>query len=133
MASGVTQNGYSIDPGTRAYPVPGTGVTLELIADADVALPLVWAAWCFHQHVQALDPDQCGGYDKRPIGGLGGSTSNHRSGTACDLNYSNFPQGPDRMNQGQKDACHAIIAAARGVLRWGGDYGGGTLLDQQHF
>lgn len=133
MASGVSQDGWGLDPGLRSFPVPGTNVSLSLVSDANVGVVFAWVAQVVNEKVQALDAGQCGGYDKRPIGSLGGTTSNHRSGTAMDLNYSNWPQGADKMSAGQKSTCRAIISTCEGVMRWGGDYTGGSLLDQQHW
>ncbi|MBM9467262.1 M15 family metallopeptidase [Nakamurella leprariae] len=133
MASGVSQNGWALDPATRSYPVPGAGVSLTLVADDDAATILLYCAAAFHVSVAPLKAAQCGGYDKRPIGGLGGTTSNHRSGTAEDLDYSDFPQGVRRMTAQQRAACNAIERNCEGAIRWGGNYGGSSLVDEQHF
>jgi len=128
--AGSTQNGHPIDPALKQYNVPNTNVTLTLIADGDLAAILLFGCQVHNAKVKPLDKGQCGGYDKRPIGGLGGSTSNHRSGTACDLNYTVYPQGTNKMNASQQAGMRAAVKFCEGALRWGGDYTG--TLDQHH-
>jgi len=118
-------DGWLLDGPTRAYPVPGTAVTLTLTADANAATCLVWAAWAFNDLVAKLDPAQCIGYDKR-------DASNARSGTAADLNYNTFPTGELKMSAAQIAACQRIVAGSSSVLRWGGD-NSTSLVDQARF
>lgn len=154
--SDTTQNGYPIDPPRRDFTIPGTSKTVSLISSDD-ALILMYILGRWHAEVEDITGSDTAGYDARPIGGLGGTTSNHRSGTAVDiLSASTYPAWTDPdaapatsgeiSSPGDGDASPAagtlrtpmtkavkvalirsFFAAVGGMARWGYDWG-----DEQH-
>ncbi len=131
----LTQSGY---PVIAAYGDPLIVKTAPVnaapgVRAGDTHTVLSWVMDRFDQTVAKLKPAQCWGYAPRKIRGGSDYWSNHASGTAIDLNAADFPQGTRRMTLSQIDACRAIVAQSGGAIRWGGDYGGSTLVDQQHF
>jgi hypothetical protein len=94
---------------------------------------LMAVAGRFHREVEPLVDGHCWGYAYRPIRGSS-VVSNHASGTAIDCNAPAHPLGTDpkaTFSGGQIDAIHRILAAAGGVVRWGGTYSG--RKDSMHF
>lgn len=132
----VTQSGYPVIPhygDKRIVKVVVNGVNLAPgVLAGDVATIAKWCAERFNATVAPLVFGECWGYAPRQIRG-GTGWSNHASATAWDFNTADFPQGKRRMSATQVAACRAIVKAAGGVLRWGGDYSGSTAVDQQHF
>lgn len=125
-----SQNGYSVNPGLIAkFTVQGTAVKLNLRKGDCSVLLLHFAAW-WHKNISPLKQAQCGGYNNRVIAGSK-RKSNHASGTAEDLNWQEFPQGPRRTTAAQRDKIHKQLAYYEGALRWGGDYSAGNL-DEMH-
>jgi hypothetical protein len=107
-------------------------VLLTLTADQNAAYCLVWCVQQWNQTIERVFPAQTGGYDaNRPVGGLGGTTSNHMSGTAVDVNYTAHPQHVHTFSDAMTAQIHAIIAQTEGVVRWGGDWTTASL-DEQH-
>lgn len=131
-ASQVTQNGWPVDGPLRTWDVPNTGKKLTLTADPDAALILIFVASQWHNRIGPITGADTGAYDKRPIGGLGGTTSNHRSGTAVDHQWATYPQGQRKMSAQHRSFCQQLATALEGTWRWGGDYGGSSLVDEQH-
>jgi hypothetical protein len=126
--SGHSQNGYAVDAALIAkYTVPGTAVKLNLRKGDSSVVLLHFAAW-WNKHVSPLKQAQCGGYNDRNIAGTG-VKSNHASGTAIDLNWSEFPEGRVRTTAAQRSAIRAQLKYYGGVLRWGGDY---SDVDEMH-
>lgn len=132
----VTQSGFQVIPkygDPRLMPVVVAGVNLAPgVLAGDVATVARWCAERFNATVAPLVFGECWGYAPRQIRG-GTGWSNHASGTAWDFNTADFPQGRRTMTATQRAACRAIVKAAGGVLRWGGDYTGSTAVDEQHF
>jgi hypothetical protein len=63
-------------------------------------------------------------YAYRPIrGSSSGVLSNHSSGTAVDLDATEFPMGTRRMTWRQRRQVRRIVKACGGQIRWGGDWG----------
>lgn len=125
-----SQNGYSCDPGLIAkYTVLGAGVKLNLRKGDTSVLLLHLAAW-FHRNISPLKQAQCGGYNDRNIRGSSKTKSNHASGTAEDLNWTEFPQHSRRMTAAQRAKVHEHLKYYEGAIRWGGDY---SDPDEQHF
>jgi hypothetical protein len=92
----------------------------------DVATVLHYVADRFHREVEQLVSGTCWGWFVKVIEGSS-SISNHASGTAIDLNADQHPMGvaaAKTFTAAQIRACHAIVAACAGVVRWGGDYTG---------
>jgi hypothetical protein len=56
-------------------------------------------------------------------GSTSGTLSNHSSGTAVDLDATEFPMGVRRMTRRQRWRVRRIVKACGGQLRWGGDWG----------
>lgn len=132
----VTQSGFQViptygDPRLVKVVVAGVNLAPGVLA-GDVAIVARWCAERFNATVAPLVFGECWGYAPRQIRG-GTGWSNHASGTAWDFNTADFPQGRRTMTATQRAACRAIVRAAGGVLRWGGDYTGSTAVDEQHF
>ena len=68
-------------------------------------------------------------YAFRLIRGATSTISNHGSGTAVDLDSSEFPMGTRRMTRRQRGAVRRIMRACGGVLRWGGEW---SYPDEMH-
>jgi hypothetical protein len=130
-----SQNGWPANRRDLVSPryVPGTRVRLVVRNGAAGDLLLEVAA-LFDLLVQDIDATADDwGYAERPIRG---STvvSNHASGTAIDLNATCWTLGQPasvNLDPGQITKVREIVAAAAGVVRWGGDYTG--RKDPMHF
>ena len=131
-----TQSGYVVVPNygdKRIVPLTVRGVPIAPgVLAGDVHTVLGWVAERFDDTVDVLQAGQCWGFAPRQIRG-GSGYSNHASGTAIDLNSARFPQGSRNMTTKQIAACRAIVTESAGVIRWGGDFGGSTAVDQMHF
>jgi hypothetical protein len=127
-----SQNGYSIDPKLiSSFTVPGSSVKLNLRKGATSVVLLDFAAW-FNREIEPLKQAQCGGYNNRVIAGSK-TKSNHASGTAEDLNWSEHPRGNrDTFTPAEQSKIRARLKYYEGVLRWGGDYVS-TTDDDMHF
>jgi hypothetical protein len=131
----VSQNGWPAGRRDLVSPryVPGTRVRLVVRNGAAGDLLLEVAA-LYDLLVQDIDQTADDwGYAERPIRG---STvvSNHASGTAIDLNATCWMLGQPasvNLDAGQITKVREIVAAAAGVVRWGGDYTG--RKDPMHF
>lgn len=129
----LTQSGYPVHTNSVGMStLRVAGVSFGQCIEGPVRVVLAWVAGQFNATVSALKSGQCGCFNPRAKRG-GSGWSNHASATAIDCNTLEFPQGQRRMNTKQIAACRAIVAYCGGVIRWGGDYGGGTAVDQQHF
>lgn len=124
-----SQNGWPVDKSganqDRA-PIYGNVKVPNGVLEGDVATVLRWVARRYHETVEPLVAGTCWGWFVKPIEG-GSSISNHASGTAIDLNADQHPiavAASKNMTAKQIAACHAIVKAAGGVIRWGGDYTG---------
>lgn len=105
--------------------IPGIVVPNGVLA-GDVAVVFRWLADRYDDVVEHLVPGTCWGWFVKTIEG-GDSISNHASATAIDLNADKHPMGQaaaKSFSAGQIMECRAIVKAAGGVLRWGGDYSG---------
>lgn len=126
----VSQNGWPVDPQLDAITVAGR---TALVRAGDVATVLLWWAQQWHARVEPVTTL----YGHRSAAqnaatGTPVSDSNHRSATAEDLNGGQHPYEYARLKAGRtwsptitgakRDAVHAIVAEAGGVIRWGGDY-----------
>ncbi len=122
-------NGYPVPPKQlKTFRVPGTSRKVTL--DSEVGPILVALAADYHKLVRPIDIGTVddGGYAARPARLSPGRASNHASGTAVDLNWSE--EGAMGSNWGAKFFAKAAVAAkirllkARygSVLQWGGDW-----------
>lgn len=133
--SGTSQNGWpaSSDPGKigiGTYTVPGSSVRLSLANAASRVL--LYVAAQFDERVERLKPGTTGGYNYRTIAGSD-TISNHGSGTAIDLNWSDHPHGrTGTFSRAQVAEIRRILAECQGVIRWGGDWSG-SAVDEMHF
>lgn len=83
-----------------------------------------WLADTYSRTVEPLNAKACGGWNVRKIG-TGNTWSNHSGGTAIDLNWDKHPDNTPTsrtLTAEQISACHTIVSACAGVIRWGGDY-----------
>jgi hypothetical protein len=124
-----SQNGWPVDTSgakqDRAPLIRDIVVPNGVLA-GDVAAVFRWLAAEYDAKVERLVAGTCWGWFVKPIEG-GSSVSNHASGTAVDFNADRHPMGQAptaSFSSKQIAACRAIVAAAGGVLRWGGDYSG---------
>lgn len=117
----------------NGWPVVTSGLTsLPHITGRALNGP-VWVVlyWLCREYARTVEPIRKAwswGYSHRRISG---STkwSNHASGTAVDLNAPRHPAGKTgTFTQPQRDAIRLILAASRGVLRWGQ-----VFKDEMHF
>lgn len=128
-----SQSGYPMisdygDPRLVSNPtVPGTDVQiLGGLLKGAVATILLDLARRYNVEVEPLVQSHgCWGFD--PQHNAYTSTSNHKSGTAEDLNASEHPIGTDpteNFTAAQIAACRRLRDSYGGVVRWGGDYYG---------
>lgn len=124
-----TQNGWPIDGPLRSWTIPYTGHSVQLTADADGATCLLYFLGRWQTEIENIGTSDTGGYDKREIGGLsGGTTSNHRSGTAVDMCYSTkHPAWTNTTSPAHQAIARDILSQLGGTVRWGFDWG-----DDQH-
>jgi hypothetical protein len=116
----VAKSACDLEPLIRNVVVPNG------VLAGDVAVVFRWLAGRYDATVERLVPGTCWGWFVKTIEG-GDSISNHASATAIDLNADQHPMGvmtKSTFSDAQIKACHAIVTAAGGVLRWGGDYAG---------
>lgn len=123
-----SQNGWEVATAEQQDngPIYGAVRVPNGILAGDVAVVLRWVAWQFHHTIEPLVAGHCWGWHVKRIEGSS-SYSNHASGTAIDLNAPAHPMGVatrETFTGAQIDACHAIVNACDGVIRWGGDYTG---------
>lgn len=129
----VSQSGYPMiadygDPRLVSNPtIPGTSVrVLGGLLSGAVGTILLDVASRYDREVEWLvQALGCWGFD--PQHDTYTSTSNHKSGTAVDLNASRHPIGTDpasNFTAAQIAACRLLRDSYGGVVRWGGDYTG---------
>jgi hypothetical protein len=95
----------------------------------DVAVVLGTVASLFNQHVEALVPGWCWGYEFRFATNSPEALSCHSSGTALDLNAPLHADGTrGTFRPVQVDWIREILRSVGGVVRWGGAWG-----DEMHF
>lgn len=132
-------NGWLVPPPVlRTYQVPGANRRLTL--DSTAGPILVAVAADYHRTVRPIDkgPVDEGGFNKRPATMAPGKWSNHASGTAIDLNWSE--EGALNSAWGKRFFASAKAAAAiavirlryRKVVQWGGDWRPGAK-DYMHW
>lgn len=130
----VTDSGYAVIPkvNNTMNTLRVEGVSFGQCVNDERMTVFEWVGKQFNDTVSPLRIGQCGCYsyrDKR--GGVG--YSNHASSSAIDCNTLQFPQGKRNMSVAQIAACRKIVANSHGAIGWGGEYGGVTEVDQQHF
>lgn len=122
-------NGWPVPPKQlKTFDIPGTKRRVTL--DADAGPLLVALAADYHKTVRAIDkgPWDEGGYNNRDARNAAGKKSNHASGTAIDLNWSeegavNSAWGKKFFAQAKTKAAMAVLKKRYGsVLQWGGDW-----------
>jgi hypothetical protein len=123
-----SQNGWPVATAGQqdTAPIYGAVTVPNGVLKGDVAVVLREVARRFHTTVEPLVKNTCWGWYVKPIEGSS-TVSNHASGTAVDLNADQHPMGVSashNFSTTQIKACHAIVAAMDGVVRWGGDYTG---------
>jgi hypothetical protein len=123
-----SQNGWPVASAGQqdTAPIHGSVKVPNGVLKGDVAVVLREVARRFHTTVEPLVAGTSWGWYVKPIEGSS-TVSNHASGTAVDLNADQHPMGVSashNFSAAQIKACHAIVAAMDGVVRWGGDYTG---------
>lgn len=125
----ISLNGWPVPPKKLVTkPVPGADRRLTLAADAAPLLLAVAAD--YHKTVKPIDQGTWdeGGYNNRDANGAPGKKSNHASGTAIDLNWSE--EGAQGSAWGAKffaQAKHRLAIQAMKNrygkwVKWGGDW-----------
>lgn len=122
-----SQNGWPIVGKAACDQGPFHGVTFPNgILAGDVATIARWQLDRYALTVEPLVKGWCWGWFVKTIEGST-TKSNHGSATAWDINAEAHPMGvptAECMSAKKIAACRAIVRAAGGVLRWGGDYSG---------
>lgn len=122
-----SQNGWNVATKAQCDQGPFHGATFPNgILAGDVAAIARWQLDRYAATVEPIHPGQCWGWYVKKIEGSD-TVSNHASGTAWDINAETHVMGAApsaSFTPAQIAACRAIVAAAGGVLRWGGDYSG---------
>lgn len=122
-------NGWPVPPQKlKTFKVPGANRRLTL--DKDAGRVLVALAADYHKTVRSIDQGRVddGGYNDRNATLAPGKKSNHASGTAIDLNWSE--EGAMGSNWGKKffsdvknlARVSAIKKRYAEVVQWGGDW-----------
>lgn len=128
-----SQNGWPASPNPDDLDLVWITVATRKFRVVSVAAPLFhYAIRRWHREVSPLT----GGvmdewsYAFRPIrGSTSGTLSNHSSGTAVDLDATQFPMGVRRMSLRQRWRVRRIVKACGGQLRWGGEW---SFPDEMH-
>lgn len=126
------QNGWPVIPDTDAgrdkladLILPGKMPHKVRVLEGDVHTIATWHVAEYHKRVEPIKPAGCWGWNVRKIGN-GTDWSNHAAACAWDINAPDNPDGvPTKkvMTAKQIDECHELEREAKGVLRWGGDWG----------
>jgi hypothetical protein len=132
----VSQNGYPANDRSSitTYTI-GKGCRVALRAGSAGAMLKHLADW-FDAHIKDVDPGERDdwGYAERKIRGSSTTLSNHASGTALDVNATQWPLGSDPsvyLSAEQIAAVRRRLKLYQGCIRWGGDYTG--RKDPMHF
>ena len=106
--------------------IPGTGVSIPLRGGIPNTILKAFASR-FHQLIEPLDQNQCGGWtDTNSVG-----TSNHLAGTAMDLNWNQHPFRTQGTFGDKLPELRSLLAEFRGCVWWGGDWQ--DPIDEMHF
>lgn len=125
----VSLNGWQVPPKKlKLFKIQGT--TRKLNLDKDAGRVLTALANDYNTMVRRLDVGSVdeGGYNDRDAAAVPGKKSNHASGTAVDLNWSE--EGAQGSNWGKKFfsdvknlvKVNALKKTYGSVLQWGGDW-----------
>lgn len=128
-----SMNGWPASPNADDLDMVWITVATRKFRVVKVAAPLFqYAIRRWHREVSSLT----GGvmdewsYAYRVIrGSTSGTLSNHSSGTAVDLDATQFPMGTRRMTRRQRWRVRRIVKACGGQLRWGGEW---SYPDEMH-
>lgn len=127
-----SQNGWPASPNPDDLDLVWITVATRTFRVVRVAAPLFkYAIKRWHREVSPLT----GGvrdewsYAYRVIRGATTTLSNHSSGTAVDLDATEFPMGVRRMTRRQRWRVRRIVKACGGQLRWGGEW---SRPDEMH-
>lgn len=112
----------------KTFDIPGTDRRVTL--DKDAGRVLVALAADYHKTVRKIDVGTWdeGGYNNREARQAAGKASNHASGTAVDLNWSEegamgSAWGKKFFAQAKTKAAIAVLKQRYGrVVQWGGDW-----------
>ena len=125
----VSINGWPVPPKElKKFKVPGAN--RNLVLDKNAGRPLIALVADYHKTVRAIDegPTDEGGYVDRDARAVPGKKSNHASGTAVDINWSE--EGAQNSNWGKKffnnaaNAAKVLVLKQRygKIIQWGGDW-----------
>lgn len=114
----ITENGWPQIPASQLDrgPIPGTRAVVELRA-GDVSTVLKgWAAW-YHRHVEPVDAGQRDDWGWSATNDVW--NSNHLSGTAIDINATQYPWKYYTMPADKVAAVERGLALFEGTVFWG--------------
>lgn len=123
-----SENGWRMCNADSTTVVEVAGMRLR-VRDGYAATALAaWVRW-YHKHVEPIDifkpTDDWGWSATNDV-----STSNHLSGTAVDLNATQYPWGYRTMSADRKALVRKGLRAFEGVIFWGADW---DRADEMHY
>lgn len=123
-----SENGWRMCNADETVVVDVAGMPLRVRAGYAAEALGAWARW-YHENVEPIDR-------YRPLDDWGWSatndvwSSNHLSGTAIDLNATQYPWGQRTMPADRKARVRRGLALFEGVIFWGADW---DRADEMHF
>lgn len=120
-----SENGWRMCDRNECVLVPGPYMNTAPIRSGPPAVILGDFARRYHAEVAQLVSPVWGWSAQNDVG-----NSNHLSGTALDLNATQWPWGQRRMPQWMIDKTNALLAFYEGVIFWGRNW---TRADEMHF
>lgn len=124
-----SENGWPmVDEGScQLVQVPGANVTLQIQQGQPIQILRAFAA-DYHAFVEPLrDPDSACWASTNSV-----ASSNHLSGTACDLNWDSHPfHAWGTFNPGQMGTVRELLKFYEDTVFWGGDWQ--STIDEMHW
>lgn len=126
----LSENGWPICDRNEceAYRVPGTNTDFIVRRGAPGLLLVAFGNW-YHANVEPIDiyrpTDDWGWSYENDV-----ANSNHLSGTAIDINATQYPWGARVMPQWQLDRINYGLGLFEGLIYWGNSW---SRADQMHY
>lgn len=112
--------------------IPGTIAPMETRKGDVTTILKGWCLW-YDRNVQDIEFNYSGGRDDWGWSATNSVwNSNHLSGTAVDINATQWPMGSYRMPQWMVDKIREGLRLFEGTVFWGRDWGGAST-DEMHF
>lgn len=127
-----TENGWASIPPSKVVRrgITGTNIVLPLHPH-DAGFVLISFAAMYNRDIEPLTggaSDEGGYTETNSV-----YTSNHKSGTAIDLNWNKYPFRRYTMPQERVQRVKQLQAGFRGLIDWGRDCWGGNPIDEMHY